>query len=330
MKKGSSFAFVKFDNTESPRKATDAENDRVHGGCGIRVQIRDLNPPGRLAWKRGVQRHLAGSENHEGFAMSGLGYALPVEPVNPSYPYSTALKTNLGLRRPRLPSQRLPNRPRQARHHLFPTLTMLTTRHSLGVSKLPLPNALLPRVSNVWTRAAVYNPYAVVQPPAPTDPTAAQSQSHVPHTPIKPVYNATEHGSYCSDFQSDGPEARNTATPLLAILPPWHRRYRPPPASRPPFVAGHSYPPYNPVQWTSAGPTTPHIHTPGAYTHFPVQAQMTPGRHAPTFLRADSVPTIIDNVTYIAVGAISVTSSATPTVPMRAFCLSKRPSTMHE
>ena len=302
MKKGSSFAFVKFDNTESPRKAIDAENDRVHDGRRIRVQIRDLNPPGRFAWKRGIQRHLAGNENHESFAMSGLGYAMPVEPgsgpVNPSYPYSTVLQDKSGpleasasvatTPQPSTPSQTsfvpypyhayYPATPWGYPHYPYPMHYYHGYPTYGHVQPYPPPTA------------AVYNPYAVVQPPAPTDPAATPSQPPLPHTPVKPVYNATEHGSYYSDFQSDGPEARNTATPPPGHPPTMAQATPPPPASHPPSVAGHSYPPYNPVQWTPAGPTTPHIHTPGAYMHFPAQAQMTPGRHAPTFPAAGSAP----------------------------------------
>ncbi|KIY51237.1 hypothetical protein FISHEDRAFT_70880 [Fistulina hepatica ATCC 64428] len=45
------FAFVKFDNTESPLQAIKEEHNRVYDGRAIRVQLRDCNPP-RSPWKQ--------------------------------------------------------------------------------------------------------------------------------------------------------------------------------------------------------------------------------------------------------------------------------------
>lgn len=44
------FAFVKFDNTESPARAVYEEHNRVYEGRAMRVQLRDCNPP-RSPWK---------------------------------------------------------------------------------------------------------------------------------------------------------------------------------------------------------------------------------------------------------------------------------------
>jgi len=302
MKKGSSFAFVRFDNTESPRKAIDAENDRVHDGRRIRVQIRDLNPPGRFAWKRGIQRHLAGGDNHDTFATSDLGYALHGDPgggsITPSQAYPTIHQDNAGpleasasvttTPQPSTPGQQTsfvpypyhtyyPAAPWSYPHYPYPMHYYHGYPPYGHVQPYPPPTT------------AVYNPYAVVQPPTLTDPTATSSQLPVPHTPTKPAYNASEHSGFYSDFQSDGQEACVVTTPPPGHPPAMAHATPPPPTSHPHPVAGHPYP-YNPMQWTPAGPTTPHIHTPGPYMHFPPQAQMTPGRHAPTFQMAGSAP----------------------------------------
>jgi hypothetical protein len=302
MKKGSSFAFVKFDNTESPRKAIEAENDRVYDGRRIRVQIRDLNPPGRFAWKRGIQRHLGGGDGHDNFAMSDLGYALHGDPgggsLNPSHPYPTIHQDKAGpleasasvttTPQPSTPGQQAsfvpypyhtyyPATPWSYPHYPYPMHYYHGYPAYGHVQPYPPPTT------------AVYNPYGVAQPPVPTDPMAIPSQPLGPHTPIKPVYNTAEHSGYYSDFQSD-PEARNATTPPPGHPPPMVQGTPPPPVSHPPPIAGYPYPQYNPMQWTPAGPTTPHIHTPGVHMHFPTQAQTTPGRHAPPFAMVGSVP----------------------------------------
>lgn len=298
MKKGSSFAFVKFDNMESPRKAIEAENDHVHDGRRIRVQIRDLNPPGRFAWKRGIQRHLAGGENHDNFAMSDLGYALHGDtggPANSPHPYPTIHQDNVGpleatasvttTPQPPTPGQQTPFVP-YPYHAYYPATPWSYPHYPYPVHYYhgyPAYGHMQPYPPPT---TAVYNPYAVVQPPAPTDLPAALSQPPGTHTPIKPVFNAAEH-SYYSDYQSDGPEARNATTPPPDHLPAMTQATPPPPASHPPPVPGHPYPPYNPMQWTP-GPNTPHVHTPGVYMHFPAQTQMTPGHHVPTFPMAGS------------------------------------------
>ncbi|KAJ7293117.1 hypothetical protein C8J57DRAFT_16551 [Mycena rebaudengoi] len=45
------FAFVKFNNTESPAQAVFEEHNRVHGGRAMRVQLRDCNPPRNGNWR---------------------------------------------------------------------------------------------------------------------------------------------------------------------------------------------------------------------------------------------------------------------------------------
>ncbi|KAF8167683.1 hypothetical protein B0H34DRAFT_792378 [Crassisporium funariophilum] len=49
------FAFVKFDNAESPARAVFEEHNRVYEGRAMRVQLRDCNPP-RSPWKFGRGR----------------------------------------------------------------------------------------------------------------------------------------------------------------------------------------------------------------------------------------------------------------------------------
>lgn len=272
----------------------------MYDGRRIRVQIRDLNPPGRFAWKRGVQRHLAGTDNRESFPMSDLGYALHADPssasVNPSHQNPTAHRDKPGpletpasvmtTPQPSTPGQTsfvpypyhsyYPATPWSYPHYPYPMHYYHGYPTYGHVQPYPLPTA------------AVYNPYTVVPPPAPTDPPATLTQPPGPPTPIKPVYNATEHNGYYSDFQGDGSEVHNAVTPPPGHPPSIAQATPPPPASHPPPVASHPYPPYNPVQWTPAGPTTPHIHTPGTFMHFPTQTQMTPGRHGPTFPIVDS------------------------------------------
>ncbi|KAJ6575338.1 hypothetical protein B0H19DRAFT_1254903 [Mycena capillaripes] len=47
----SAFAFVKFNNTESPARAVFEEHNRVHDGRAMRVQLRDCNPPRSGNWR---------------------------------------------------------------------------------------------------------------------------------------------------------------------------------------------------------------------------------------------------------------------------------------
>ncbi|KAF8841966.1 hypothetical protein BDN67DRAFT_1010225 [Paxillus ammoniavirescens] len=51
--KRSAFAFVKFDNTDSPAKAIREEHNRTVDGRLIRVQLRDWNPHHRASWRPG-------------------------------------------------------------------------------------------------------------------------------------------------------------------------------------------------------------------------------------------------------------------------------------
>lgn len=302
MKKGSSFAFVKFNNTESPRKAIEEENDRVHDGRRIRVQIRDLNPPGRSAWRRGVQRHLSGGNNHESFAMPDLGYALHPDPsggsANPSHPYSAVHHDKVGSFEASMSATTTPqpSTPGQTTfipypyHPYYPATPWSYPHYTYPMHYYhgyPTYGHVQPYPPQT---AAVYNPYAVVPPPALTDSPATSSQPPGPNTSIKPTYNATEHGGYYSDFQNDGPDVRNAVTPPPGHPPAMAQATSPPPAPHPPPVAGHPYASYNPAQWTPTGSTTPHIHAPGVYMPFPAQVQMTPGRHAPTLPVVGSAP----------------------------------------
>ncbi|KAF9225409.1 hypothetical protein BS17DRAFT_778555 [Gyrodon lividus] len=56
--KRSAFAFVKFDNTDSPARAVMEEHNRILDGRLIRVQLRDWNPPHRTSWRPGRGREL--------------------------------------------------------------------------------------------------------------------------------------------------------------------------------------------------------------------------------------------------------------------------------
>ncbi|KAH7886154.1 hypothetical protein F5I97DRAFT_1809036 [Phlebopus sp. FC_14] len=54
--KRSAFAFVKFNNTESPARAVSEQHNRVMDGRPIRVQLRDWNPSYRMSWRQGRAR----------------------------------------------------------------------------------------------------------------------------------------------------------------------------------------------------------------------------------------------------------------------------------
>ncbi|CAK5280300.1 unnamed protein product [Mycena citricolor] len=63
------FAFIKFDNTDSPARAVFEEHNSVHAGRAMRVQLRDCNPPRAVGWKynpsnRGRGGNRFGSQNH--------------------------------------------------------------------------------------------------------------------------------------------------------------------------------------------------------------------------------------------------------------------------
>ncbi|KAF7347648.1 RNA binding protein [Mycena venus] len=64
----SAFAFVEFDNTESPARAVFEEHNRVYDGRAIRVQLRDCNPPrgGNWRYNNGPRR---GRFPHSHYAM---------------------------------------------------------------------------------------------------------------------------------------------------------------------------------------------------------------------------------------------------------------------
>lgn len=61
--KRSAFAFVTFDNKDSPVRAVSEEHNRILDGRPIRVQLRDWNPPHRTNWRsnRSRGRNLEGS-----------------------------------------------------------------------------------------------------------------------------------------------------------------------------------------------------------------------------------------------------------------------------
>ncbi|KAG1885960.1 hypothetical protein F4604DRAFT_1646552 [Suillus subluteus] len=61
--KRSAFAFVTFNNKESPALAVSEEHNRILDGRPIRVQLRDWNPPHRANWRsnRNRVRNLEGS-----------------------------------------------------------------------------------------------------------------------------------------------------------------------------------------------------------------------------------------------------------------------------
>ncbi|KAG0707521.1 hypothetical protein DFH29DRAFT_628554 [Suillus ampliporus] len=61
--KRSAFAFVKFNNSDSPARAVSEEHNRILDGRPIRVQLRDWNPPHRTSWRsnRNRGRHFEGS-----------------------------------------------------------------------------------------------------------------------------------------------------------------------------------------------------------------------------------------------------------------------------
>ncbi|KAJ7675396.1 hypothetical protein B0H17DRAFT_135636 [Mycena rosella] len=60
------FAFVKFDNTESPARAVFEEHNRVHDGRAMRVQLRDCNPPRSSNWRYAGRPRGRFSHSHYG------------------------------------------------------------------------------------------------------------------------------------------------------------------------------------------------------------------------------------------------------------------------
>ncbi|KIL00985.1 hypothetical protein PAXRUDRAFT_7769 [Paxillus rubicundulus Ve08.2h10] len=56
--KRSAFAFVKFDNTDSPARAIREEHNRTVDGRLIRVQLRDWTPYHRISWRPGRGKEL--------------------------------------------------------------------------------------------------------------------------------------------------------------------------------------------------------------------------------------------------------------------------------
>ncbi|EIW87067.1 hypothetical protein CONPUDRAFT_141340 [Coniophora puteana RWD-64-598 SS2] len=54
--KRSAFAFVKYDNVDSPGQAIKGEHNRIIDGRPIRVQLRTWNPHGRMPWKNAPDR----------------------------------------------------------------------------------------------------------------------------------------------------------------------------------------------------------------------------------------------------------------------------------
>ncbi|KAG5644609.1 hypothetical protein DXG03_008087 [Asterophora parasitica] len=69
------FAFVKFNNTESPARAVFEEHNRIYEGRAMRVQLRDCNPPrgswrnnrgrGRFGGQQTFGPHRRGQDHHD-------------------------------------------------------------------------------------------------------------------------------------------------------------------------------------------------------------------------------------------------------------------------
>jgi hypothetical protein len=72
-KKGTAFAFIKFNNPDSPQQAILEENDRVRDGRHIRVQLRDMNPPGRYGRKRRFPYGIQGDGSMNGLNLDVMG-----------------------------------------------------------------------------------------------------------------------------------------------------------------------------------------------------------------------------------------------------------------
>ncbi|KAG1774068.1 hypothetical protein EV702DRAFT_558139 [Suillus placidus] len=70
--KRSAFAFVTFNNKDSPARAVSEEHNRILDGRPIRVQLRDWNPPHRTNWRsnRNRGRNLEGSMVRHGSDLS--------------------------------------------------------------------------------------------------------------------------------------------------------------------------------------------------------------------------------------------------------------------
>ncbi|KAF5385322.1 hypothetical protein D9615_001326 [Tricholomella constricta] len=78
------FAFVKFNNTESPARAVFEEHNRVYEGRAMRVQLRDCNPP-RGSWRNNRGR---GRFSQQSFGPHRRGQDPDKLPDRPSSPGS--------------------------------------------------------------------------------------------------------------------------------------------------------------------------------------------------------------------------------------------------
>ncbi|OBZ79169.1 hypothetical protein A0H81_01429 [Grifola frondosa] len=78
--KRTAFAFVKFNNVDSPARAILEEHNRIYEGRQIRVQLRDRNPPQRSPWRhsrgRGRLTHSSGPTRLHVDAYGGVGGGL--------------------------------------------------------------------------------------------------------------------------------------------------------------------------------------------------------------------------------------------------------------
>jgi hypothetical protein len=329
MKKGSSFAFVKFDNTESPRKSIEAENDRVYDGRRIRVQIRDLNPPGQFAWKCGIQRHLGGGDGHDNFAMSDLGYALHGDPgggsLNPSHPYPTIHQDKAGpleasasvttTPQPSTPGQQasfvpyptIPTiRPPPGAIRTTPTLCTTT----MGIQRTGTFNRILPRLLLCITRMVWRNLLS---------PLTLWLSRPNPLAPIRLSNLFTIRLNIVATTLISRATQKHATLPLrlLAILLPWFRGHRPHPfrtllrllATPTPNITR-----CNGRQPAPLPPTSTHLEYICISPHRPRRCLVATRRPLRWLARC---LIITNNAIRIGVGVISATTSAIPMAPMQ-------------
>ncbi|KAG2156676.1 uncharacterized protein EDB93DRAFT_926724 [Suillus bovinus] len=95
--KRSAFAFVTFNNKDSPARAVSEEHNRILDGRPIRVQLRDWNPPHRTNWRsnRNRGRNLEGSMVRHGSEPSLVSSDDFCVDPNVQQPSATALEERL-------------------------------------------------------------------------------------------------------------------------------------------------------------------------------------------------------------------------------------------
>lgn len=203
-KKGTAFAFVKFDNPDSARQAIEEEHDRVHDKRIIRVQLRDLNPPSRYGPKRRFHYQHSPPESQGDISVNGLSLN-PMENIGSDHePIEFVDPTPLRIRVPSPAPARVIAIPATPVEMEYPTINASTP-----VSTSPVPSApKTPAVTQQPPMVPYPGPYYAPAPwmtgyPPPYgyhipyvpgySPFAPGTQSYMPHTAPAPYPMSHDH-----------------------------------------------------------------------------------------------------------------------------------------